>query len=53
MENRKNFLIRVGRNYRALAMEDNEGYIWVWIGNHAEYERLLTKQPPAKAGGFV
>jgi len=35
--------VRVGKNYRALAMQDNEGYIWVWIGNHAEYERLLNK----------
>ena len=35
--------VRVGKNYRALAMEDDEGYIWVWIGNHAEYERLLNK----------
>jgi len=34
---------RVGKNYRALAMEDDTGYIWVWIGNHAEYERLLNK----------
>ena len=34
---------RVGKNYRALAMEDDEGYIWVWIGNHTEYERLLNK----------
>jgi hypothetical protein len=34
---------RVGKNYRALAMKDNEGFIWVWIGNHAEYERLLNK----------
>ena len=32
---------RIGKNYRALAMEDNDGFIWVWIGNHAEYERLL------------
>ncbi len=34
---------RVGKNHRALAIEDSEGYIWVWIGNHAEYERLLNK----------
>jgi len=34
---------RVGKNYRALAMEDNTGFIWVWIGNHSEYERLLNK----------
>lgn len=34
---------RVGKNYRALAMEDNKGFIWVWIGNHTEYEKLLNK----------
>lgn len=32
---------RVGRNHRALAMEDDDGYIWVWIGTHKEYDRLL------------
>ena len=31
---------RVGLNYRALAVEDAEDYIWVWIGNHDEYDRL-------------
>ena len=34
---------RVGKNYRALAMEDTDGYVWLWIGNHDEYERLLKK----------
>ena len=32
---------RVGRDYRALAMEDTDGYVWVWIGHHEEYDRLL------------
>ena len=32
---------RVGLNYRALAVEDAEDYIWVWIGNHDEYDRLI------------
>jgi len=32
---------RAGRSHRALAMEDNDGYIWVWIGTHEEYDRLL------------
>lgn len=32
---------RVGLHHRALAMEDDEGFIWVWIGTHAEYERLI------------
>ncbi len=33
---------RVDKNYRALAIKDNDGYTWVWIGNHAEYDRLLN-----------
>jgi hypothetical protein len=32
---------RVGLHHRALAAEDGEGFIWVWIGTHAEYERLI------------
>lgn len=32
---------RVGRNHRALATEDEDGFIWVWIGTHKEYERML------------
>ena len=32
---------RVGLNHRALAIEDGEGFIWVWIGPHDEYERLI------------
>ena len=32
---------RVGLHHRALAAEDDEGFIWVWIGTHAEYERLI------------
>ena len=34
---------RVGMNHRALAMENGNGYIWVWIGTHEEYDRLLNK----------
>ena len=32
---------RVGLNHRALAIEGGEGFIWVWIGPHDEYERLI------------
>lgn len=32
---------RVGRYYRALAVEDEDDLIWVWIGSHAEYDRLI------------
>jgi len=33
---------RVGIGYRALAVKDDEGFVWVWIGTHAEYDRLLA-----------
>lgn len=32
---------RVGRDYRALAVEIDDGLQWFWIGNHAEYDRLI------------
>lgn len=32
---------RIGRNYRALAIEDENGLTWTWIGRHDEYERLI------------
>ena len=33
--------VRVGLRHRALAVEVDEGYLWFWIGSHAEYDRLL------------
>ncbi|MCX6640413.1 MAG: hypothetical protein NTW14_08040 [bacterium] len=35
--------VRVGLAYRALAVEDGEDYIWVWIGPHEEYEEILKR----------
>ncbi|MDE2844493.1 MAG: hypothetical protein OXN21_14090 [Chloroflexota bacterium] len=34
--------VRVGRSYRALAVQDGEDFIWVWIGSHEEYQRLVS-----------
>jgi hypothetical protein len=34
----------VGINHRALAMEDGEDFIWVWIGTHDEYERMIRER---------
>jgi len=34
---------RVGANYRALAFEDGADFIWVWIGPHDEYQRLIKQ----------
>ena len=33
---------RVGQANRALAVEDGEDFIWVWVGTHDEYERILS-----------
>lgn len=32
---------RVGLHYRALALEDEADFVWVWIGSHAEYDKLI------------
>ncbi|MBX9928459.1 MAG: hypothetical protein K2X99_06045 [Gemmatimonadaceae bacterium] len=32
---------RVGARYRALAIEVDDGFLWWWIGTHAEYDRLV------------
>ena len=33
--------VRVGRQYRALAFEHEDGYDWFWIGPHAAYDHIL------------
>ena len=35
------FSIRIGDHYRALARQTSEKTIWVWIGTHADYDRLV------------
>jgi len=32
---------RVGLHYRALAVEVADGFLWFWIGTHAEYDRIV------------
>ncbi len=32
---------RVGLRYRAMAVDVEGGLLWFWIGNHAEYDRLI------------
>jgi hypothetical protein len=34
--------VRVGRNYRALAIGIDEGLLWFWIGSHADYDKLIS-----------
>ncbi len=32
---------RVGRDYRALGVPVDDGILWIWIGTHDAYDRLL------------
>ncbi len=32
---------RVGRSYRALAVEAHSDLVWFWIGTHSEYDKLV------------
>jgi hypothetical protein len=35
---------RIGRDFRALAVENTGGLTWVWIGSHGDYDRLVSSQ---------
>jgi len=35
--------IRIGRVYRALAVEHTDGLIWFWIGTHSDYDRMISQ----------
>ena len=35
---------KVGDNYRALAVEYEQGYIWFWIGDHDKYMLLIRSK---------
>ncbi len=36
---------RVGLSYRALAKENRQGLVWIWIGHHSYYEKILRSPP--------
>ena len=39
--------VRAGLHYRALGMDApkvEKGILWVWIGSHAEYDRLIKQR---------
>ncbi len=33
---------RVGIHHRAIAIEVEDGFLWVWIGLHSEYDKLIV-----------
>ena len=32
---------RVGDHHRSLAVQSHDGFVWFWIGTHAEYDKLI------------
>ena len=34
--------VRVGLEYRALAVKHEDTYVWFWIGHHSVYDRLIS-----------
>jgi hypothetical protein len=36
--------IRVGISHRALAIETADGFCWIWIGSHADYDDLIRNK---------
>ena len=37
------YSVRIGISYRALGQrEENDLIVWIWIGSHAEYDKLLS-----------
>ena len=35
------YSVRIGLEYRALAVMKKDRIVWYWIGSHAEYDRLV------------
>lgn len=33
--------VRAGHGYRAKGVDVDEGILWIWIGTHDEYERVI------------
>jgi hypothetical protein len=33
--------VRAGANHRALGVDVDGGILWIWIGTHAQYDRLI------------
>ena len=33
--------VRAGLHYRALGIDVDDGVMWMWIGTHAEYDRII------------
>ena len=36
--------VRASRGYRALGIDIEDGVLWIWIGTHSEYDKLVNRQ---------
>jgi hypothetical protein len=34
--------VRLGLHYRALGVDADEGILWIWIGTHADYDKIIN-----------
>ena len=37
------YSVRIGLDYRAVGIRDEDEIIWFWIGSHAEYDKLIRQ----------
>ena len=37
------YSVRIGQHYRAVAVKQDDHYIWFWIGSHSVYDKLLRR----------
>ena len=41
-KNDRTWSVRINKNYRALAFEEDGTFVWFWIGSHDDYERFYS-----------
>ena len=37
------YSVRIGLDYRAVGIRDQDDIIWYWIGSHADYDKLIRQ----------
>lgn len=35
--------MRIGLDYRAFGVRDDDDIIWYWVGSHADYDKLIRQ----------
>lgn len=37
------YSMRIGLDYRAFGVRDDDDIIWYWVGSHADYDKLIRQ----------